>query len=435
MNPSSETSSLVRTNGVVAQDYSSSNNNSNNGRPHDHNNYNQSHPPTHEPSSRRDPRSVLAQVQRSVASFQAWAVKALHAGEDSSRISWVHNARVARTFAMTINAVLAVFSLVLIGVEAVEMVVREPLLDYLLPESELTLIIAGFAVVAGAFGFAVAYNLLVEEEDPAQRGDSEVANGSGGAGGGQGPRTPIPPRPANNDSPVVIQATGHPRVMLTRSSTYLMTGNAVFLLMLSIALVVAIMQRSNHLSQLDKELNRAWTDGYRRRRRSLISDFELRHHCCGYNSVTERAFPEDCAVNVAYGFSVPCNADLAKDFWRWQKGIQQLLLTQLAMLLPLLALVLTLSVIGVWKLNERKQRGHAFAETQAEEQAAARATAPLVDLSEGPQYERPLLENVASPHHERPLLEGVAPPHHERTPLLPDTRTEPVRLVHGLSSW
>ncbi|KAF9960158.1 hypothetical protein BGZ70_008673 [Mortierella alpina] len=102
--------------------------------------------------------------------------------------------------------------------------------------------------------------------------------------------------------------------------------------MLSIVLCVAIVQRSAHLSQMDKELNRAWTDAFQRRNRNLISDFELRHHCCGYNSVKERAVPRDCAVNDAYGFSVPCNADLAKNFWRWQKGIQHLLFAQLAML-------------------------------------------------------------------------------------------------------
>lgn len=84
-----------------------------NSLPH-HRNYSQDRPtrtgPSQEESPRRDPRTLLAQVQRSAASFQAWAARILHAGEDSSKLSWVQNARVARTFAMIMNALLAVRS-------------------------------------------------------------------------------------------------------------------------------------------------------------------------------------------------------------------------------------------------------------------------------------------------------------------------------------
>ncbi|KAG9322094.1 hypothetical protein KVV02_005578 [Mortierella alpina] len=417
-------SSLVRVNGAVSPNISGGDNN--NGSAH-HDNYNQSRQsrthPTHQESFRRDPQSLLAQVQRSVASFQIWAAKVLRASEDSSTVNWVQNARVARTFAMIINGLLAVFSLVLIGVEMVEMVVREPLLDYLLPESEISLIVAGFTVAACAFGFAVAYNLLVE--DTTCRSDSENGNDSGGNGGGIGPRTPIPPRSTNDvlaensSSPSVVQQTMHPRLMFTRTSTYLLTGNAVVLLMLCIAFMTTIVQRSGHLSQMNKELNNAWTDGFRHRTK-LISDFELRHHCCGFNSPKERAIPEKCSENEAYGFQVPCVDDLAKDFGRWQKGIQYLLLTQLAMLLPLLALIFTLSAIGIRKLQEWKQQGLASSEAQAEVQAEATATVPVMGGRVGAQYERPLLEDVA--------------PHHERTPLLVNTGAESVRLTHDQPS-
>ncbi|KAF9283712.1 hypothetical protein BGZ68_005201 [Mortierella alpina] len=324
-----------------------------NGLPH-HRNYSQDRPtrtgPSQEESPRRDPRTLLAQVQRSAASFQAWAARILHAGEDSSKLSWVQNARVARTFAMIMNALLAVLSLILIGVEMVEMVVREPILDYLLPESEISLIVAGLTVVAGAFGFAVAYNLLVEE-DTTHGSDSE--NGSYRQGNGSAGKA---------------------------SKTHVYKVTDVL---------------------MEKELNGAWTDGFRHRKR-LISDFELRHHCCGYNSVADRPFPEDCDENEAYGFD-----------------------------LPLLALILTLSAIGIWKLKERKQEGPEFAEARTEAQAEAAATAPVMDGRAGAQYERPLLEDV-TPHHERPLLEDVNP-HHERTPLLVNVEAEPVRLAHDRS--
>ena len=99
---------------------------------------------------------------------------------------------------------------------------------------------------------------------------------------------------------------------------------------------------------MDKELNSAWTDASRHRQ-SLISHFELRHQCCGFNHITDRPFPPKpkepkeprepvdpkrliCNENPAYGFQVPCKAELAKDFERWQKGIQHLLVFQATML-------------------------------------------------------------------------------------------------------
>ncbi|KAF9079311.1 hypothetical protein BGX23_004417, partial [Mortierella sp. AD031] len=68
------------------------------------------------------------------------------------------------------------------GVEMVEMALRESILDYLLPESEITLFAAGLTIVTGAFGFAVAYNLLVEE-DTTNKGD-ERDNDEGRRGNG-----------------------------------------------------------------------------------------------------------------------------------------------------------------------------------------------------------------------------------------------------------
>ncbi|KAG0327317.1 hypothetical protein BGZ99_007912, partial [Dissophora globulifera] len=291
--------------------------------------------------ARRDPRTFLAQVQRGLAPFQAWAARVLDGGEESSVVNWVQNTRVARTFMMIINVILAVSAFVLMGVEMVEMALREPILDYLLPESETTLIAAGLTIVAGAFGFAVAYNLLVEE-DPTSKGDGRDNDDhrgsySGGNGRGSGPRTP------NNDPPLVPQQqqqqqTRRHRLMFTKASTYLLNGNAVFLAVVLIVFTIAIMRRSVHLSRMDGELNDAWTQT-NRHRKNFISDFELRHRCCGYHSISDRPFPSGsnpdeptCSVHKAYGFKVPCKADLTKDFERWQKGIQHLLLAQMAML-------------------------------------------------------------------------------------------------------
>ncbi|KAF9958121.1 hypothetical protein BGZ72_000865 [Mortierella alpina] len=420
---STERTSLVRANNNNRDTLAANNSSGDDNNGHHHNNNYNGRPPrtqsSHEEFSRRDPRTLLAQVQHNAASFQAWAAKVLHAGGDSSKVHWVQNARVARTFAMIINGVLAILSLILIGVEMVEMVVREPILDYLLPESEISLFIAGLAVVAGALGFAVAYNLLVDEDSTRgyddENGAGRQGNGSGGSGGNLGPRRPT----QNNDPPAAIQQTGRPKlIMFTRPSTYLLTGNAVLLLVLSVAFIFTIVQRSAHLSQMDKELNSAWTDANRHRTK-LISDFELRHQCCGYTSIADRPFPPKiegrfpltCSENDAYGFQVPCKANLAQNFGRWQKGIQHLLLAQLALLLPLLALIFSLSAIGIWKLKEQKQQGLEFAEAQTE----ATAAAPVVDERAGAQFERPRLEDVR--------------PHHERTPLLVNLEPEPVSLI------
>ncbi|KAF9079469.1 hypothetical protein BGX23_003961, partial [Mortierella sp. AD031] len=382
MDEHDERTSLVRSNSTLNRVSSPPHNNNSGystGYGHHHHNNNNQARPSRTPSSRedfarRDPRTFLVQVQRSLALFQTWAAKVLHGDEESSVVNWVQNARVARTFMMIINVILSVFAFLLMGVEMVEMVLREPILDYLLPESEITLFVAGLTIVTGAFGFAVAYNLLVEEDttnegDERDNDEGRRGNGSGGDGRDSGPRTPTPPRSAdnmlgqNNDPPLVLQQqqTRRPRLRFTKASTYLLNGNAVF------------------LAVMDKELNSAWTETNRHRTK-LISDFELRHQCCGYNSITDRPFPpvdkpkepkpQTCSVNPAYGFQVPCKAELTKDFERWQRGIQRLLLAQVTMLLPLLLLVMTLSAVGLSKLKERKQEGLEDAEAQAEATAA-----------------------------------------------------------------
>lgn len=95
---------------------------------------------------------------------------------------------------------------------------------------------------------------------------------------------------------------------------------------------------------MERELNTAWRDT-NRHSPSLISDFELRHHCCGYNHIKDMPFPPDkketpddrtpepqCYKNPVYGFKVPCKAELTNGFERWQRRIQQLLFVQLTML-------------------------------------------------------------------------------------------------------
>ncbi|KAG0209498.1 hypothetical protein BGX28_010270 [Mortierella sp. GBA30] len=432
MDEHDERTSLVRSNNTLHRVHPHNNNNNNN----------QANPsrtaPSREDFARRNPRTFLAQVQRSLAPFQTWAAKVLHGSEESSVVNWVQNARVARTFMMIINVILAVLAFILMGVEMVEMALREPILDYLLPESEITLFVAGLTIVAGALGFAVAYNLLVEEDTTnngheADNDEGRQGNGSGGNGGDSGPRTPTAPRSTdnllgqNNDPALVLQQpqTRRPRLMFTKASTYLLNGNAVFLVVILIVFTIAVAQRSAHLSQMDRELNSAWTEANRHRTK-LISDFELRHQCCGFNSITDRPFPpvdkpkepkpQTCSVNPAYGFKVPCKAELTKDFERWQKRIQHLLLAQLSMLLPLLLLVMTLSVIGLSKLKVRKQEGLEDAEAQAEAQAEATAVVPVVDGRAGARYERPLLEDVT--------------PHNGGTPFLINVEPEPAGLTH-----
>lgn len=150
------------------------------------------------------------------------------------------------------------------GVEMIEMALREPILDYLLPESEMTLMVAGLTIVTGAFGFAVAYNLLVEDtangRDDRDNDEGRQGNGSGGNGRDSGPRTSSPSHftdnmlGQNNDPPVVVQQqqTRGPRLMFTKASTYLLNGNAILLFVVLVVFTISIAQRSFHISQVTK---------------------------------------------------------------------------------------------------------------------------------------------------------------------------------------
>ncbi|ORZ12937.1 hypothetical protein BCR41DRAFT_98183 [Lobosporangium transversale] len=171
------------------------------------------------------------------------------------------------------------------------------------------------------------------------------------------------------------------------------------------------------------ELNNAWTEANRHRTK-LISDFELRHECCGYNHISDRPFPpiapkgsekpkdRTCSENDAYGFKVACKADLTKDFERWHKGIRNLLLGQVTILLPLMLLVMTLSAINFLKLRGWKQEELEDAKTQAE----ASTIVPVVNGRGDTQYERPLLEDAS--------------PRNGETPFLVNVETEPARFTH-----
>ncbi|KAF9908807.1 hypothetical protein EC991_009510 [Linnemannia zychae] len=423
-----ERTSLVRSDRTLSNDYNSNNGHHNN-RPHpsrttsdrDSNNNN---------ATRRDARTVLTNVQRSIVAFQTWATEILLRNNKEAPIviQWVQNARVARTFMLIVNAILAILAFVLMGVEMVEMAVREPILDHLLPENEMTLYIAGFTIVAGAFGIAVAYNLLVEQDDPSTEGGNGQ-DGSSGGGGGSNPgsrrASPSLRHPTDNmlgqsnvhsETSQQQQQQQHakrPRLMFTKASTYLLNGNAVFLFVLLIAFTVAIAQRSVHISKMEGELHAAWVDA-NRHNRLLIKNFELRHQCCGYKSIKENAFPplnpkkgEDvgppCHLNKAYGFQLPCQGELTKDFERWQKRIRELLLVQVTVMVPLLLLVVALSVIGNSKLKERKQ------ELEDEAQAEAVAVVPVVN------------------GRDQPLLVDFVP-HNDGMPNLIDVNSEPERV-------
>ncbi|KAF9426631.1 hypothetical protein BGZ94_006242 [Podila epigama] len=242
------------------------------------------------------------------------------------------------------------------GVEMAEMTLREPILDYLIPESELTLIVAGLTIVVGVFGFAVAYNLLVEEGTPSHD-ENDDYNGS------SGPLSPIRPsgpdailEQRNSRSSVLgqqrqqrqqkrLQQQTRPRLLFTKASTYLLSGNTIFLALVLLLLVITLSNRSAHLNQLLL---------------AILSD--------GTNAVVlmldgNHAEPT-CTENPAYGYKVPCKADLARGFEQSQRVIGSFLKFQVAMLLHVLFLVLSLSLIGVSKIKEQKQ-GFADSEEEA----------------------------------------------------------------------
>lgn len=115
MDEHNERTSLIRSNTLNRASSPSHNNNNgyNNRNGHHHHHNNNQACPSCTPSSRedfvrRDPRTFLVQVQRSLALFQTWAAKVLHEGEESSVVNWVQNARVARTFMMILNVILVV---------------------------------------------------------------------------------------------------------------------------------------------------------------------------------------------------------------------------------------------------------------------------------------------------------------------------------------
>ncbi|KAF9924887.1 hypothetical protein FBU30_005230 [Linnemannia zychae] len=354
-----EQTSLVRSN-TTANHPSLSSNSTNNTNHHSNNGYNatgnsshfrpnQSHTQSHTSSGRaqfteRDPKTLFDHVQRNLTPFQIWAIKMMNSGENSDVVNWVQNARVARTFLMMINVFLALFAIVLACVEVAELVSREPILEYLLPESELTFIVAGLMFVGGLYGIAVAYNLLVEEKGPSMdresNGENQSGNGSGGNRGDPGPRTPISPL-NNSGASLALQQQPH----------------------------------NNRPSKMTKELDAAWTQAFRHSKK-LISQFERLNECCGYNHIKDRAYPldvpekeEGCRYDKAYGFQ-----------------------------LVLVLLVSTLSMVGLVKLKVGKQPGR-----RQEEEASAETseTAPATNTHQ--QRERPLLGDA--PRNENtPLL-------------------------------
>lgn len=109
-----ERTSLVRSNGTSNRVGSPSHNNSNNGYNTGNGHHQQQQNNNNNPA-RRDPRTLLTQVQQSLGLFQAWAVKLLHENQGSPVVNWVQNSRVARTFMMTINVILAVSFLLCSG--------------------------------------------------------------------------------------------------------------------------------------------------------------------------------------------------------------------------------------------------------------------------------------------------------------------------------
>ncbi|GJJ75031.1 hypothetical protein EMPS_07389 [Entomortierella parvispora] len=441
MDESNEHTSLVRSNGALnGANQNSTNNGYNTRNGHHHcNSHNQprTRAATGDGFVRRDPRTLLTQVQRSLAFFQDWAADFLHGKEDSAIVSWVQSARVAKTFMMIINVLLAISAFVLIGVESLEMVLREPILDYLLPESEITFLAAGLTIVACAFGLAVGYNLLVEEDTPGKKDDGDGQQDRGNSGqNGRDPEPPSPPHPtsrmvgqSSNPALIAQRTIARPRIMFTKASVNLLLGYVVLMTVLLVVFTITIVQRSNHLSKSNDEIFNAW--GVAFKQRTLIGDFQLRHHCCGFNNVRDRSYPPyhqnpdpgdpanlPCPINPRFEFQEPCKDLLTKDFWRWQNGIQHLLLVQLTMLVSLLLLAMGLSGIGLSELKERKHQD--LEDTEAQRQGT-NSTPTGAARREEYASERPLLlENESSRSGNGSLLIDIAS-EPSRTPVEQDT--------------
>ncbi|KAF9970914.1 hypothetical protein BGZ73_006209 [Actinomortierella ambigua] len=310
---------------------------------------------TSTPPPLRDRRSLLAEIQRNLSPFQAWAANVIHEGDQSSKtlLNWVQSTRIARTFLLAVNILLTVLAFALMGIEAIEMVVREPIFTFLTPNDETTVIAAGLLIIVGAFGFAVAYNLLVEETETLETKkhdrDTNHRGAGGGGGGGHGGRDPSGPPPMV--PPSNGQRLGSPRpeatttggagtvvqrktrVLFTTASTKLLIANTVVLL-------AALL--------MDVDLNSAWTNAYRHHKQFILK-YEQEHHCCGFAHVDDRPIPNDkdrtCATELQY--NVPCRDGFGDGYRRWQRGIYQFMALELTILCALLLVTAILATTGV----------------------------------------------------------------------------------------
>ncbi|KAG0250135.1 hypothetical protein DFQ27_009558 [Actinomortierella ambigua] len=400
----------------------------------------------------RDRRTLLNQIQRNLSPFQAWAANVLHEGDRSSRsvLNWVQSARIARTFLSAVNIVLAVLAFLLIIVDMLEMVVREPILDFLIPANETTIIAAGLLIVLGAFGFSVAYNLLVEEKEDSSarhqhRGGREGHGGSGtdGGGGGGSPWSPVGPphstaslgqraeHTTTTSTGAVVHQQRMTRVLFSPASTKFLVANAALLAVGFLALVIAVSQRSAHLSQMDWQLNSAWTDAYRHHKQHILN-YERDHSCCGFAHLHDRDVPNKGNITCVseLKFTEPCKDGFAHDYIRWQRGIFQFMVMELVVLSPLLLVTTTLATIGVVTRHQAKpwfiEDGVPFGSEDDQEAPADAATVDGYSTA----------DRSATTHPNRPLLEGapattpaaIESPNNQ-TPTLIDLTTTPAGVA------
>ncbi|KAK3844418.1 MAG: Tetraspanin family-domain-containing protein [Linnemannia gamsii] len=86
------------------------------------------------------------------------------------------------------------------------------------------------------------------------------------------------------------------------------------LVLLQFIFLIFAMVRHDHV---DKMLDNAWQKAYDTNERAL-QDLETRLHCCGYETVTDRAVPKTskdaCITSPAFGYRVSCKQQLQESY-------------------------------------------------------------------------------------------------------------------------
>ncbi|KAF9934854.1 hypothetical protein FBU30_010827 [Linnemannia zychae] len=116
------------------------------------------------------------------------------------------------------------------------------------------------------------------------------------------------------------------------------------LVVLQLVFLAYIMIRHDHMDIL---LDKAWQNLYDTNERAL-QDLETRLHCCGYQSVVDRAVPMDsrdaCIKSPAFGYNTPCKKQLQQTY-----GTYELLTIVSITSIECLQLLALLATIALWR--------------------------------------------------------------------------------------